>query len=48
MARLKDFHADPADRLITAVAVNAGLTLITSDRKILDWPGVLARLDLAV
>ena len=32
MAQLQDFHADPADRLITAVAINAGLTLITSDR----------------
>ncbi len=48
MAQLADFHADPADRLITAVAINAGLTLITSDRKILDWPGVLPRIDLAV
>jgi PIN domain nuclease of toxin-antitoxin system len=48
MAQLQDFHADPADRLITAVAINAGFTLITSDRKILDWTGVLSRLDLTL
>ena len=48
MAQLPDFHADPADRLITAVAINAGLTLISSDRKILAWPGILPRIDLAV
>ena len=43
MAQLIDFHADPADRLIVAVAVNAGLTLLTSDEKILAWPGQLTR-----
>jgi PIN domain nuclease of toxin-antitoxin system len=48
MAQLREFHDDPADRLITAVAINAGLTLITSDRKILDWSGLLPRIDLAV
>jgi PIN domain nuclease of toxin-antitoxin system len=48
MAQLPDFHADPADRLITAVAINAGLTLITSDRKILDWTGTLPRINLAL
>jgi PIN domain nuclease of toxin-antitoxin system len=48
MAQLLDFHADPADRLITAVTINAGLTLITSDRKILDWTGAMSRIDLAV
>jgi PIN domain nuclease of toxin-antitoxin system len=45
MARLRDFHADPADRLITAVAINAGLTLLTADEKILKWNGQLQRLD---
>jgi PIN domain nuclease of toxin-antitoxin system len=45
MARLADFHADPADRLITAVAINAGLTLLTADEKILGWTGQVARQD---
>jgi PIN domain nuclease of toxin-antitoxin system len=45
MAKLANFHADPADRLIVAVAINAGFELLTSDHKILDWAGDLARLD---
>jgi len=32
------FHKDPADRLIVATARIHGLTLITSDQKILDYP----------
>ncbi len=32
-----DFHADPADRLIVATARYHELTLITDDRKILDY-----------
>jgi len=31
------FHPDPADRLIIATARHHGLTLITDDRKILDY-----------
>lgn len=38
------FHADPADRLIVATAL-AGHRLVTSDRRILEWPGKLNRLD---
>ena len=41
---LTDFHADPADRLIVATAM-AGHHLVTSDRRILEWPGRLDRLD---
>ena len=40
---LADFHADPADRLIVATAL-AGHRLVTSDRRILEWPGRLNRL----
>ena len=43
-ANLADFHVDPADRLIVATAL-AGHRLVTSDRRILDWPGKLSRLD---
>ena len=40
---LVDFHADPADRLIVATAL-AGHRLVTSNRRILEWPGRLNRL----
>jgi len=35
--RLPDFHQDPADRIIVATALQYGATLITSDKKILDY-----------
>ena len=41
---LKNFHADPADRIIVATALY-GHRLVTADRRILDWPGDLYRLD---
>ena len=41
---LPGFHADPADRLIVATAL-AGHRLVTSDHRILGWPGRLSRLD---
>ena len=41
---LPDFHADPADRIIVSTAMN-GHQLVTADRRILDWPGDLRRLD---
>jgi PIN domain nuclease of toxin-antitoxin system len=34
------FHKDPADRLIVATARIHGLTILTSDSKILDYPHV--------
>ena len=41
---LPEMHGDPADRLIVATALG-GHRLITADRRILDWPGNLDRLD---
>ncbi len=41
---LPDLHGDPADRIIIATALE-GHRLVTSDRRILDWPGNLNRLD---
>ena len=41
---LADFHPDPADRLIVATALGVH-RLVTADRRILDWPGSLDRLD---
>jgi PIN domain nuclease of toxin-antitoxin system len=41
---LPDMHGDPADRIIVATALEGHL-LITSDRRILDWPHELDRFD---
>ena len=43
-AALENFHRDPADRIIVATALG-GHQLLTADRRILDWPGPLNRLD---
>ncbi|MYG41502.1 MAG: type II toxin-antitoxin system VapC family toxin [Nitrospira sp. SB0677_bin_15] len=40
---LADFHADPADRLIVATALD-GHRLVTADERILSWAGRLSRL----
>lgn len=37
------FHPDPADRILTATARKENLILLTTDRKILDYPHVLAK-----
>ena len=42
---LLEFHADPADRFITATAKRNQAQLITADSAILNWPGSLPRLD---
>lgn len=42
---LDGLPSDPGDRLIAATARRLGATLITSDEKILAWPGELGRLD---
>jgi PIN domain nuclease of toxin-antitoxin system len=47
-AKLEDFHADPADRLIIASAQQIGATLVSADKKILDWPGRLDRRDARI
>ena len=40
-ARLTSFHGDPADRLIVATARIEKLTLVTADKAILKWKGVV-------
>ena len=35
-----DFHADPVDRLLVAAARVHGYTILTADRRILDYPHV--------
>ena len=43
---LQDFHADPADRFITATALEHNALLISADQAILNWPDrSLNRLD---
>jgi len=37
-----DFHKDPADRIIVATARTHNLTLLTKDRKIIEYPHVKA------
>lgn len=41
---LEDIHGDPADRIIVATALE-GHTLVTADRRILNWPGPMARMN---
>lgn len=36
-AELASFHGDPADRMIVASAIAAGVPLVTKDGKIRDW-----------
>ena len=43
---LLDFHPDPVDRIIVATAMT-GHQLVTADRRILEWPGTVQRLDAA-
>ena len=35
--QLLNFHGDPADRMIVATALEHSATLVTADRKILEW-----------
>ena len=43
-ANLENFHNDPADRIITATALD-GYKLVTADRRILAWQGPLHRIN---
>ena len=42
---LPKMHGDPADRLIVATGLVGGHQLVTADRRILEWPAPLRRLD---
>lgn len=43
--QLRDFHGDPADRIIVAAALETSATLITADEKILTWTKPLRTFD---
>ena len=42
---LSNFHADPADRIIVATALEGRHYLVTADESILQWDSVLPRVD---
>ena len=44
-ARLEDFHKDPWDRMIVATALAETSAVVTADEDILDWAGILQRVD---
>jgi len=44
-ASLRNFHGDPADRIIVATAILTGASLITADEKILNWDGLTQKFD---
>lgn len=43
--QLREFHGDPADRIIVATALESSATLITADEKILTWSKPLRTFD---
>jgi PIN domain nuclease of toxin-antitoxin system len=44
-AELRDFHPDPADRLIVASAMRRNAVLVSADARILEWQASLERVD---
>ena len=42
---LANFHSDPADRFITATALILGASLLTADKRILEWSGKVKRIN---
>jgi len=44
-AALAGFHGDPADRIITATALDEGAKLVTADKNILSWPGLKEKIN---
>lgn len=47
-ALLKDFHGDPADRMIVATAIQLAASLCTADEKILAWKHKLVRVNARI
>lgn len=44
-AKLRAFHGDPADRLISATALELGASLVTADETLLGWRGGVKLID---
>jgi len=47
-AELQSFHPDPADRTIVSTAIHHGASLLTADRLILGWGGLLNRFNASL
>ena len=46
--QLRAFHGDPADRMIVATALEYPATLVTADKKILDWGELHQKIDVTL
>ena len=46
--QLQGFHGDPADRMIVATALENSATLMTADKKILDWDKLHQKIDASL
>jgi len=44
-ANLRNFHGDPADRIIVATTILTGSSLVTADEKILNWEGLAQKVN---
>jgi len=44
-AGLLAFHGDPADRMIVATTLATDSSLVTTDKKILNWSGLSQKID---
>jgi len=44
-ANLRNFHGDPADRIIVATTLLTGSSLVTADARILNWEGLAQKVD---
>ena len=45
---LMGFHGDPADRMIVATALENAASLMTADKKILDWDTLHQKIDASL
>ena len=46
--QLQAFHGDPADRMIVATVLENSATLMTADKKILDWDKLHQKIDASL
>ncbi len=46
--QLQAFHGDPADRMIVATALENSATLMTADKRILDWDKLHQKFDASL
>lgn len=42
---LRDFHGDPADRMIVATVLETSASLVTADERILSWRGLTRKIN---